>query len=238
LQKNKLTTLAEGYQSVPFHNLFHLPMSSQAHQQMLQLQQEIQQLKLNEHADTWSYIWNSNKFSVKRAYRHLNGSQVVHLAHRWIWSSSCQSKHKVFFWLVLKDRISTRELLKRKKMQLPDYTCVLCNEAIEESLTHLMLGCQFARQCWAIVNVEVDLDLDPFKILESFKEQLGVHFFMEVIILMSWSIWRSRNDFIFRQIQPSIVSIKANFREEFGWLLLRAKRAYFPVIEQWIANLV
>ena len=54
--KNKLTTLAEGYQSVPFHNLFHLPMSSQAHQQMLQLQQEIQQLQLNENADTWSYI--------------------------------------------------------------------------------------------------------------------------------------------------------------------------------------
>ena len=40
--KNKLTTLAEGYQTEPFHNLFQLPMSRQAHQQMLQLQQEIQ----------------------------------------------------------------------------------------------------------------------------------------------------------------------------------------------------
>jgi hypothetical protein len=84
----------------------------------------------------------------------------------------------------------------------------------------------------------VDLDLDPFQILQSFKEQLGVHFFMEVIILMSWSIWRSRNDFTFRQIQPTIASAKENFRKEFRWLLLRAKRAYYPMIEQWIANLV
>jgi len=138
---------------------------------------------------------------------------------------------------VLKDRISTRELLKRKRKQLPDYTCVLCNGTIEESLSHLLLDCQFARQCWAIVNVDVDLELDPFQILQSFKTQLGVPFFMEVIILMSWTIWKSRNDFIFRQTQPSVAVAKENFREEFRLLLLRAKRAYSPMIEQWIANL-
>jgi hypothetical protein len=91
--------------------------------------------------------------------------------------------------------------------------------------------CQFARQCWAIVNVEVDLDVDPFQILQSFKAQLGVPFFMEVIILLSWTIWKSRNDLIFRQIQPSLTLAKENFREEFRLLLLRAKHAYSPFIE-------
>ena len=80
--KNKLLTLAEGHASEPFHNLFQLPLSQQAHQQMIQLEQEIQQLQLNEDLDSWSYIWNSNKFSVKHAYRHLNGHQEVHQAHK------------------------------------------------------------------------------------------------------------------------------------------------------------
>jgi len=106
-----------------------------------------------------------------------------------------------------------------------------------ESLSHLLLECQFARQCWATVNVDVDLELDPFQILQSFKLQLRVPFFMEIIILMSWTIWKSRNDFIFRQIQPSIALAKLNFREEFRLLLLRAKRAYSPLIDQWITNL-
>ena len=234
---NKLLTLAEGHASEPFHSLFQLPLSQQAHQQMIQLWQEVQQLRLNGEPDSWSYLWNSSKFLVQRAYRHLNGHQVTHQVYKWVWASSCQSKHKVFFWLVLKDRISTRELLKRKRMQLPDFTCVLCNTSTEESLSHLLLECQFARQCWATVNVDVDLELDPFQILQSFKSQLGVPFFMEVIILMSWTIWKSRNDFIFRQIQPSIALAKLNFREEFRLLLLRAKRAYSPLIDQWTTNL-
>jgi len=83
----------------------------------------------------------------------------------------------------------------------------------------------------------VDLELDPFQILQSFKTQLGVPFFMEVIILMSWTIWKSRNDIILRQTQPSLALAKENFMEEFRLLLLRAKHAYSPLIEQWIANL-
>ena len=33
----------------------------------------------------------------------------------WLWNSNCFPKRKVFFWLAIKDKISTRELLKRKK---------------------------------------------------------------------------------------------------------------------------
>jgi len=119
--KDKHLTVAQSINQSPLHSLFHLPLSIQAHSQMLILQQKMRSVIISEEQDKWTYIWNSSKFTVKKAYRHLSGSNVVHQAFNWLWASSCQTKHKVFFWLVLKDRISTRELLRRKNMQLQDY---------------------------------------------------------------------------------------------------------------------
>ena len=167
----------------------------------------------------------------------MTGHQVVHPAFKWLWACSCQSKHKVLFWLLLKDRISTRELLRRKNMALQDFNCVLCNAAVEESLLHLFLECPFATQCWGLINIQTNQHSDPFQNLQSFRDQLRVPFFMEVIILMAWTIWRSRNYLIFRQVNPSILLALQNFKVELQLLLLRAKRSYSPGLDQWIANL-
>jgi len=180
------------------------------------LHQELIEITLNEEPDVWAYIWNAETFSVNKAYKQLSGFSHPHPAFKWIWKSACQNKHKVFFWLVLKDRISTRELLRRKNMNLEDYNCVLCNSRMEETLMHLLLQCPFATQCWAWINVQVPNDLEAFQVLQSFRNQLSVSFFMEIIILMCWVIWKARNDLIFRQINPLILNSKEDFRREIG----------------------
>jgi hypothetical protein len=58
-----------------------------------------------------------------------------------------RTKENSFFWLLIKDRLSTRELLRRKSMHLDDYNCVLCSLAVEESLVHLFLDCPFSESC-------------------------------------------------------------------------------------------
>jgi hypothetical protein len=50
-----------------------------------------------------------------------------------------QNKHKFFFWLLLKDRLNTKNILRRKIMWLPNYNYVLCVENLEETLAHLFL---------------------------------------------------------------------------------------------------
>ena len=50
----------------------------------------------------------------KKAYKHLSGYRQVHPSFRWLWASSYQNKHKVFFWLLLKDRLNIQNLLRRK----------------------------------------------------------------------------------------------------------------------------
>jgi hypothetical protein len=52
-----------------------------------------------------------------------------------------------FFWLLIRDCLSTRELLRRRHMHLDDYNCVLYTSQIEESVTHLFLACPFAIDC-------------------------------------------------------------------------------------------
>jgi hypothetical protein len=59
-----------------------------------------------------------------------------------------------------------------------------------------------------------------------------VPFFMEIITLMCWAIWKAGNDFIFQQINPLLENTKEDFRREFGLLLLRAKKSYSPLINQ------
>ena len=123
-------------------------------------------------------------------------------------------------------------------MTLEDYNCPLCLDMTEETLFHLFIHCPFASQCWALIGIQINNSLDPFQMLQSFKDQLQVPFFMEIITLMCWTIWKARNDLVFRQTEPSLQSSKSFFfRSELELLSLRGKRCYSPSSNQWIANL-
>jgi hypothetical protein len=236
--KSKTTILADARNMENILELFHLPFSQQAFEQFNQLQQELEFLNLNNNDDSWTCMWDSGKFTVAKVYKHLSGHRTIHPSFSWIWKCSCQNKHKVFAWLILKDRLSTRELLKRKNMELQDYTCVLCSQSTEETLFHLLIDCPFASACWNWLGLQVTDQEDLYQYLESFRWQLHVPFFMEIIILICWTIWQMRNGLIFRNIPPSLQEAKRAFKSEFALLLHRAKRSYFPVIDQWLNNLV
>jgi hypothetical protein len=53
---------------------------------------------------------------------------------------------KVFRWLLLKDRLSTRNIPRRKHMNLDSYNYELRALGVEESTEHLFLHCPFAQQ--------------------------------------------------------------------------------------------
>lgn len=79
-------------------------------------QKSISRLTIHQN-DLRTYIWGS-EFSCSKAYRHMKGHFDVHNAYKWIWKSWCQLKHKIFFWLLLKDRLNTRDILRRRNMHL------------------------------------------------------------------------------------------------------------------------
>jgi hypothetical protein len=71
-------------------------------------------------ADHLSYIWNSEEYISKKAYLQIIGMVDVSPIFKWMWKSCARSKHKFFFWLLLHDRLNTRQILKRKNMDLQD----------------------------------------------------------------------------------------------------------------------
>lgn len=166
----------------------------------------------------------------------MSGTAAVHPCYSWLWKSNVQPKHKVFFWLLIKDRLSTRGLLKRKNMELPSYDCVLCASNTEETLEHLFLQCPFAIQCWQMLHLQIDFLYNSIQSLQSFKVQLHVPFFMDVIILLSWCIWMARNDQIFRNIQPTLQRCRSHFEQEFAWVILRAKKSLPQEMQLWMDN--
>nr|TKW33516.1 hypothetical protein SEVIR_2G241600v2 [Setaria viridis] len=119
-------------------------------------------------------------------------------------------------------------------MVLPSYACVLCPHGSDETLFHLLLQCPFAQECWIKLGLFPDLQQDPFSIMASFKTQLQVPFFMEIIIIMCWCIWMSRNGFIFKGLQPHIEGALSHFTEIFTLVKHRVKEAWHQPMFEWL----
>jgi hypothetical protein len=51
------------------------------------------------------------------------GYDSVHPTLKWIWKTKRQTKHKVFFWLLLQDMLNTREGGAKKKY-VSEFLCM------------------------------------------------------------------------------------------------------------------
>lgn len=125
------------------------------------------------------------------------GHRQVDSSIKWLWACKCQMKHKVFFWLLLKDRINTRGVLRRRNYELDDYNCEMCILQRDETIYHLFLKCNFSKACWQSIGLFAPNIHQSHIAVKRLKRQLKVPFFMEITILMSWSIWKTRNAWIF-----------------------------------------
>jgi hypothetical protein len=123
-------------------------------------------------------------------------------------------------------------------MFLQSYNYALCENSVEETVDHLFLHCGIAKDCWIWIGLVVPQSQGPFQVLADFRRQLNVPFFMEIIVLMCWSIWSVRNNLIFRNQEASVQHCKHIFRNVFGLVVLRAKKRYLPQISLWLEKLV
>jgi hypothetical protein len=94
----------EAFHSTYLEDLFHLPLSQQAYNEFVKLETICHQTLLADQGnskDEWSYIWGNNTFSTKKAYNLMMGHQSTPDHFSWVWSSSCQAKHKFFFLVAI-----------------------------------------------------------------------------------------------------------------------------------------
>jgi hypothetical protein len=221
----------------PPNEMFHTPLSAEAFEQLLQLQDSLGNIQLLDHNDIWRCSASSSRFSSQEVYAHLTGSRQTLPLFVWLWKSKCQPKHKVFFWLLLKNRLNTRSILRRRAMPLDSFTCDNCILQIEETSIHLFFRCNFAKRCWLLLGLLSPGATDLLHTLLRIRRRLQVPWRLEAIIIMTWCIWRCRNNWIFNKIPPSVPECKAMFRSEIALLCHRVKPALKEDITSWLLNL-
>lgn len=162
--------------------------------------------------DTWSVSWGSHLFSVKKTNKQIMGNKSTHIIIKWTWRSSTQLKHKVFFWLLFNNRLNTRGCFKNNFI-LDSYDCEMCISQKMESIGHLFFRCSFARRCWARIHIIFSHHISAHQAIVDIKVKLSVPLTMDIIILMTWAIWKQRNNSIFNVSDPLADSCYSDFKE-------------------------
>lgn len=161
------------------------------------------------------------------------GPSEAHHIYRIIWSCSSRLRHKIFFWLLLHDRVNTRNLLHRKSMHLDSYACALCAEQVKETLMHLFWDCPFALNCWNHILPTRNRGISSFDEICIRTQEINNEIALDIIIMSCWSLWSVRNDKIFRQAPAHLNRWIFYLQEGMQAVELRAKPLKAQKIKTW-----
>jgi hypothetical protein len=144
----------------------------------------------------------------------------------------------VFYWLLLKNRLNTRGMLRRRNMQLEPYDCELCLLQRVEVQRHLFYKCSFAKNCWAQIGDNVPTWLKPDRATKHIKRNLRVTFAMVIIIIiMCCCIWSEMNDWLFNNEDPQDAKCTARFKRDFDLVIHRSKDSRKQNMTIWLCNI-
>ena len=127
------------------------------------------------------------------------------------WSNCAPPRVQFFAWLLIQKRIQCRANLKKKSI-VEDDNCELCKQALE-SAEHLIFRCPFAENVWTKKGFSVDDALVGLLWDVRSPESIPAKQYHVFLLLLSWKIWKHRNDVVFQHMEPSFVRLGATLKE-------------------------
>jgi hypothetical protein len=141
---NDQMSMAEVYKTDDLSILFYLPLFTQAFQEFTMLQEIFHYNILLENNDTWKYCWGE-EYAASSFYKKIHDHIQTPAVYKWLWKSCCIMKTKGFAWLMLSDRLNTRDMLQRRHWRVTNDThCVLFPIRSYEDRIHLFFQCNFS----------------------------------------------------------------------------------------------
>jgi hypothetical protein len=236
--KQSTLSLQKGYQEENRIDLFRLPLNRAAYNEFIIFDQIMNdQNLLSDQKDTWTFIWGS-LYSSEKYYKQHFKSLTPPRPMQWIWKSKCVPKIKFFAWLLLNDRLNTRNMLRRRHKHLDEgYSCALCLDNVEETLEHLFFECSTAVSRWFCIGFVWDMQGSIFQMIERQRSMLQLPFFMEVFMIAAWCIWNERNAWIFNGKTPSLAAWKLSFANEVKLHLHKISPVFHLPVMNWLSSL-
>jgi hypothetical protein len=234
---DKEMSAADVFSTEDFSQLFYRPLSAEAFQEYCQVQQGLITEPLSGRPDIWKYAWGE-KYHPSKFYAHLHADMVVPAVFRWLWKSACMMKTKMFAWLLLNDRLNTRDLLVRRNWTVSDDRhCVLCPTHTYEDRLHLFFTCNFSHRIWNYLQIDWSRGADLQTAVAEARRGFAKPFFMEVMITACWHIWKQRNGRIFENERPTFARWKCNFVHDITLLQHRIKVKHRDSLLTWVHSL-
>lgn len=183
------------------------------------------------------YTWKLSQdgtYSSKSAYGAFFMGTIKFGPWRKIWKTWAPPRCRFFIWLVFHNKVWTADRLAKRGLPHPD-ACPFCDQA-EETIHHLLVGCVFTRQVWALIFQKLDLlFLAPDPSVTRFsgwwrrtiaaapKEmRKGLN---TLIILVAWEAWKHRNDCVFQNVRPNVQEVISAVCTEGGlWCMAGASQ--------------
>jgi hypothetical protein len=98
-------------------------------------------------------------------------------------------KLRVFAWLLLMDRLNTKDLMQRKNWTIDDGVhCVLCGTHVTESRDHLFFSCPYAAACWTKIRISWDPSIPLSQRIQRAKRLFTGQCFMQIFICAAWNM--------------------------------------------------
>lgn len=132
-----------------WHKILQRPTSGPPPDQesILQLKDLLYTITLTDNGDEAIWSWsNSDLFSVKSMYNFLQERGVKERRFAQLWSVKAPLKVKIFGWLVLLQKVLSKDNLVKRGWS-GKISCVLCQDE-PETIDHLFLNCYFSRTLW------------------------------------------------------------------------------------------
>ncbi|KAK1309680.1 hypothetical protein QJS10_CPA08g00451 [Acorus calamus] len=173
----------------------------------------------NSDPPTWSWIGSTAiKPKLSEIYQAMINVTPARNGVKWktIWKLPVVPKFKTFLWLLLWNKLPTREHLDRIGLTM-DRQCPWCLRAIE-SANHLFLQCHFVEECWRELPADKRPPIEIWY-ANNWEDRL-THSKWSLVkdeplkrilfISMLWHQWKARNYLIFRGLQLTARSVVAH----------------------------
>ncbi|KAL5129832.1 putative ribonuclease H protein [Glycine soja] len=171
--------------------------------------EEISQIPIHQQiTDCW--IWKpepSGHYSTRSAYHLLQGGtaeESLDEALVDLWKLQIPAKASIFAWRLIRDRLPTKDNLRRRQIQMNDTMCPFCRSK-EEKASHLFFDCPKTKPLWWE-------SLSWTKTMGVFSTNPKQHFMQQPIginggrqysrwkcwwMALTWTIWQHRNRTVF-----------------------------------------